>query len=110
MPQETITTTPTQVLRPNPYRRSLLFHNPSANIIFVGKGAPGGLVAANADMRIPASGTRFLDWLHDGPEAVASEWSAVADTGSNTFEVGEFISKGLPKVTFTVEEEKEIAT
>ena len=105
MPQQTITTTPSRVLRANPYRRSLIFHNPSANIIFVYKGAPGGLVAANADMRIPASGSRTLDWLHDGPDDVAKEWSAVADTGSNTFEVSEFVSKGIPLATFTVKEE-----
>ena len=95
MPQQTITTTPSQVLRANAYRRSIIFHNPGANIIHVTSQEPGGLVAANADMRVPPSSSRSLDWFHDGSDAITREWSAVADTGSNTFEVGEFIGRGL---------------
>ena len=103
MPQDTITTTPTSVLSKNPYRRSIIFHNPSTNVIFVGRGPPSGLAAANASFRIPSGSTRTLDWFHDGEPAVTDEWSAIADTGSNTFETDEFIDKGKTPTVSKIE-------
>lgn len=95
MPQKTITTTPSEILPKNPFRRSLIFHNPSSNVIFVGRGSPNGLSAATALFRIPAQGTRGLNWFEDGKDAISDQWSAVADTGSNTVEVADFSGEGV---------------
>lgn len=95
MPQKTITTTPSEILARNPYRRSLIFHNPSANIIYVGRGQPNGLNVSTMSFRIPAGSTRTLNWFEDGKPAIQDQWSAFANTGSNTFEVDEFVGEGV---------------
>mgnify|MGYP001576237315 CR=1 FL=1 len=105
MPQTTVTTDSVLIARRNPYRRSLIFHNRSVNIIFVNRGGPSGLTTANAGVRIPAGATRTFDWLHDGADALADEWSAISDTGSNTLDWDEYSSVGMPVAKFEVMEE-----
>ena len=95
MPQSTITTTASRVVLPNPYRRSLIFHNSSSNVLFLDSGEPGGLTTSNAGIRIPGGGNRTLNYLEDGEFEIVQAWSAVADTGSNTLVWKEFSGRGI---------------
>ena len=95
MPQQTITTTGAEVLPRNPYRRSIIFNNPSVNIIYVETMPPGGITTSNAGIRMPGGATRTFSWLDDGPDVIVDQWSAISDTGSNTLVFREQISTGL---------------
>ena len=105
MPQETVTTTGIEILPRNPYRRSAIFTNPTTNIIFIDTIPPNGITTTNAGMRLPGGGSRTISWLDDGPDSVVDQWSAIANTGSNTLVFREFVSTGIT----TKELEKSLA-
>ena len=105
MPQQTITTTPAQVLPKNPYRKSIIFHNASLNVIFIEPVKPGGLTTGNASIRIPANSTRTVDWFTDGVDTLTREWSAISDTGSNVLEFREQVGIGISKAVISHEKE-----
>lgn len=98
MPQVTVTTIGTRLLGRNPYRKSVLFHNQSANTVHLQRTNPSSAKAASADFRIPSGGNRTLTWIEDGQDAVVDEWSAVAETGDSIVVVAEFQSQELARL------------
>ena len=98
MPQISITTTGTLVLNYNPYRKSIIFHNPSANIMYAQRTDAQSVKAASADLRLPAGATRTLTWIEDGQDAIVDRWSVIVETGTSTLEYAEFSSAELARL------------
>lgn len=90
MPQTNIGTTPTRLFNRSPYRRSVYFHNKSANIIYIDTGEAGGLTTANAGIILPAGSSRWYNWWEDGEREMTDAWSAIADGADSTLVYKEF--------------------
>lgn len=91
MPQVAVAQTGVQLLSRNAYRESLVFYNPSANVLFADRMNPRSITTGNAGVRIPAGGIYALSAQKDGKDAVVDEWSGVTDAGSNTIFVDEYV-------------------
>jgi hypothetical protein len=101
---ETVTTAGVKVLERNAYRRSIVFHNKSAETIWLETMEPNGISIANAGIRIPEGGVISFNWQQDGAQTVVDTWSAISESGSPVLVVREQNGLGLP----TVELEKNL--
>jgi hypothetical protein len=90
MPQVTVTTSGSEILPYNSYRKSVSFHNiDTANFIFIENMPPNGITTGNAGIRLGPNDKVTYNLLDDGVEQVQGQWSAIANTGSNTLLVKE---------------------
>jgi len=92
--QFTVSTTGVDVLPANPFRKSIAFqHNGTANKIYIDTTSGVSISTGSAQLVMGASGTLFFNINDDGVETVTSQWSAIADSGSQTLLVRETVSK-----------------
>mgnify|MGYP001566301568 CR=1 FL=1 len=95
MGQKTLSTAGLEILQRNPYRRSLIFHNPSTITIWLDRSTANGITITNASIRLPEGAIVAINWLQDGADAVVDQWSAVAVSGTPVLVITEFVGRNI---------------
>ena len=93
MTQTALSTSGKVVLERNPFRRSFIFHNPNAITIWLERSTANGISITNASIRLPEGAVVAINWLQDGADAVVDQWAAVAESGTPTIIITEFIGR-----------------
>lgn len=91
MVQVALSTVGKLVLGRNAYRRSILFHNPNAITVWLLRSGANGISTANGEIRLPEGSSIFLNWFHEGSSGIIDEWSAIAESGTPTIVITEFV-------------------
>ena len=93
MGQKTLSTSGQEVLARNPFRRSFIFHNPSTITIWLERSTADGITITNSSIRLPEGAVVSVNWLQDGADAVVDQWAAIAESGTPTLIITEFVGR-----------------
>lgn len=93
MTQIALSTSGKVILERNPFRRSLIFHNPSTIVIWIDRSNAAGITTTNASIRLPEGAVVAVNWLQDGADAIVDQWAAIAESGTPTLIITEFVGR-----------------
>lgn len=93
MTQTALSTSGKLVLVRNPFRRSFIFHNPDAITCWLERSTADGITISNASIRLPEGAVIAVNWLQDGADAVVDQWAAIAESGTPTIIITEFVGR-----------------
>lgn len=85
MPSTTISTTATELLPRNRFRRSFVVQNENDVInVYIKREPPGSntVSTTNHDHRLGPGGSLALNWGNDGKEAIQDRWTIIAESGT----------------------------
>lgn len=93
MTQQLLSTVGKVVLERNPFRRSFLVHNPNSITSWLLRSDANGIKTGNAEIRLPEGAAILVEWLNQGSDAVVDRWSAIAESGTPTIIITEFVGR-----------------
>lgn len=108
MGQTALSTSGKVVLERNPFRRSFIFHNPSAIVIWIERSTANGITITNSSIRLPEGAVVSVNWLQDGADAVVDQWSAIAESGTPTLVITEFVGRNRKTTDMELEYNNEV--
>jgi hypothetical protein len=93
MGQIPLSTSGKEILNRNPFRRSIIFHNPSSETVWIERTDANGISVTNASIRMPEGALIAINWLNEGADGIVDQYSAIAESGTPTLVITEFVGR-----------------